>query len=91
MGWKREAAGLEACRCAVDCPSPAPVRSLFFAPADCEDRRLQSVDPKTVAACAAAQVRDCTTLCSCPRLPAALQAPPACQARSQLAKLHALV
>lgn len=26
-------------------------------PADCEDRRLQSVDPKTVAACAAAQVR----------------------------------
>lgn len=24
---------------------------------DCEDRRLQSVDPKTVAACAAAQVR----------------------------------
>ncbi|PRW58200.1 acetyl- carboxylase 1-like isoform A [Chlorella sorokiniana] len=28
-----------------------------YAPSDCEDRRLQSVDPKTVAACAAAQVR----------------------------------
>lgn len=31
------------------------------APADCEDGRRQAVDPKTVAACAAAQVRACGT------------------------------
>ncbi|KAL4426359.1 hypothetical protein ABPG77_004653 [Micractinium sp. CCAP 211/92] len=30
-----------------------------YAPSDCEDGRRQAVDPKTVAACAAAQVRAC--------------------------------
>ncbi|PSC75189.1 acetyl-carboxylase 1-like [Micractinium conductrix] len=30
-----------------------------YAPSDCEDGRLQTVDPKTVAACASAQVRSC--------------------------------
>lgn len=38
-------------------PTHAALPPLSPPHTDCEDRRLQSVDPKTVAACAAAQVR----------------------------------
>ena len=40
------------------------ISSLFLS-ADCEDGRLQTVDPKTVAACASAQVRMLAVLAWC--------------------------
>ena len=53
--------GCMCCSRPVHGPHPLSQSPRFYPssrnPTDCEDRRLQSVDPKTVAACAAAQVR----------------------------------